>query len=144
MEIKLYVWSTDMPVSDRCVINHELWCRLSSHCITNKFTYFIVVTDLLTLNDEQLCSCLNLIFREHTDHVWKNRKGNGVIAFSMLLNCRDRSHRSDSNQGSDYIVVFVSLISGSGGENFKIWSSFGGEFMFSLKLRYRCRYYAIL
>ena len=131
MEIKLYVWSTDMPVSDRCVINHELWCRLSSHCITNKFTYFIVMTDLLTLNDEQFCTCLNkftpnLILREHTDRVWENRKGNGVIAFSMLLNYRDRSlwcsHRSDSNQGSEYFVVFVSLISGSGGENFKIWS----------------------
>ena len=127
MEIKLYVWSTDMPVLDKCFINLELWCRLSSHCITNKFTYFILITDLLTLNDEQFCTCLNkftpnLIFREHTDHVWENRKGNGVIAFSMLLNCSDRSHRSDSNQGSDYIVVFVSLISGSGGENVKIWS----------------------
>ena len=30
-------------------------------------------------------------------------------------------HRSDSSQGSDYIAIFVSLISSSGGQNFKIW-----------------------
>ena len=31
-------------------------------------------------------------------------------------------HRLDSNQGSDYIVIFISLIPGSGGQNSKIWS----------------------
>ena len=40
MEMKLNIWSTDMPVSDRCDVSRELWCRLSLHCITNKFTDF--------------------------------------------------------------------------------------------------------
>ena len=30
------------------------------------------------------------------------------------------THRSDSSQGSDYIAIFISLISALGGQNFKI------------------------
>ena len=48
---------------------------------------------------------------------------------------------SDSNQGSNYIAIFVSLISGSGCQN--LISSFSGKFMSSPKSRYRCWYCAI-
>ena len=42
------------------------------------------------------------------------------IGIYLEFNSCYQWHRSDSNQDSDYIASFVSLISGSGGQNFKI------------------------
>ena len=34
------------------------------------------------------------------------------IFYSKTINSQNRTHRADSNQGSDYIAIFLSLISG--------------------------------
>ena len=62
--------------------------------------------------------------------LWKKAE----LKYSCIDNSCTILHRSDLNQGSDYIAIFASLISGSGGRKFQnLKSSFNGDFIFLLK-----------